>query len=80
MSGGERLQGVLPTRMALTALKQQHAGAKRGHLLLKRKSDALNMRFRDILSRIVQSKESMGEVLSAASFSWAEAKCAAPCV
>lgn len=43
---------VFPTRMALTTFKLKGVGAKKGYDLLKKKSDALAMRFRAILRQI----------------------------
>lgn len=37
--------------------------AAAGHSLLKKKADALNMRFRQILRKIVETKEEMGKVM-----------------
>jgi V-type H+-transporting ATPase subunit D len=51
--------------------------AKQGHGLLKKKSDALTVRFRAILSKIIDTKEKMGIQMKAASFSLAEAQYAA---
>ena len=39
-------QQVAPTRMALTVYKAKLVGAKKGYELLKKKSDALKVRFR----------------------------------
>lgn len=55
-------------------MKTRLKGAQKGHSLLKKKADALNLRFRDILKKIVQTKNTMGDVLREASFSLAEAK------
>jgi len=60
--------------MALTQMKSRLKGAQKGHSLLKKKSDALTMRFRAILKKIVETKTLMGEVMKEASFSLAEAK------
>jgi len=79
MSGsgtGARLS-VFPTRMTLTIMKAKLKGAIRGHSLLKKKSDALTLRFRSILSKIAECKESMGHNMKSASFSLAKAKWAA---
>lgn len=55
MSGGgkERL-AIFPTRMALTTMKNRLKGAQKGHSLLKKKADALSLRFRSLLKRIVE--------------------------
>uniref|UniRef100_A0AC35U224 DNA-directed DNA polymerase n=1 Tax=Rhabditophanes sp. KR3021 TaxID=114890 RepID=A0AC35U224_9BILA len=42
--------------------------------LLKKKADALNLRFRDILKKIVHNKILMGEVMKEAAFSLAKAR------
>ncbi|CAI4230743.1 unnamed protein product [Auanema sp. JU1783] len=75
MSGGGKDRiAVFPSRMAQTLMKARLKGAQKGHSLLKKKADALNMRFRDILRKIVDNKVLMGEVLKDAAFSLAEAK------
>ncbi|CAJ0578796.1 unnamed protein product, partial [Mesorhabditis spiculigera] len=75
MSGGGKDRiAVFPSRMAQTLMKARLKGAQKGHSLLKKKSDALNMRFRDILRKIVENKVLMGEVMKDAAFSLAEAK------
>jgi len=76
MSGKNRLP-IFPTRMALTIMKAKLKGAVTGHSLLKKKSDALTMRFRAILSKIVENKQLMGNTMREASFSLAAAKYAA---
>eukprot|EP00824_Muranothrix_gubernata_P016148 TRINITY_DN335_c0_g1_i1.p1 TRINITY_DN335_c0_g1~~TRINITY_DN335_c0_g1_i1.p1 ORF type:complete len:263 (-),score=69.62 TRINITY_DN335_c0_g1_i1:35-784(-) len=76
MSGQNRLN-ILPSRMMLTTMKAKVNGARRGHNLLKKKSDALTLRFRAILAKIVESKELMGQYLKTSLFSLAEAKYAA---
>ncbi len=48
-----------------------------GYELLKKKSDALTFRFRDITRRIRDAKDEMGEVSRAAAFSLSEAVWAA---
>jgi len=55
-------------------MKGRLKGAQKGHSLLKRKADALNMRFRQILGKIIENKVLMGEVMKQAAFSLAEAK------
>ncbi|RZF35580.1 hypothetical protein LSTR_LSTR005108 [Laodelphax striatellus] len=73
MSGKEKL-AIFPSRGAQTLMKSRLVGAQRGHSLLKKKADALQMRFRMILSKIITTKSLMGEVMKEAAFSLAEAK------
>ncbi|KAL6053155.1 V-type proton ATPase subunit D [Balamuthia mandrillaris] len=70
----EKRLNVFPTRMALQMLKGKLKGAKTGHDLLKKKADALVMRFRAILKEIIKNKEIMGEEMRKAHFSLASAK------
>jgi V-type H+-transporting ATPase subunit D len=72
MSGKDRLN-VFPSRAAMTMMKGRLKGAQKGHSLLKRKADALMLRFRQILTKIIEAKTTMGEVMKEASFSLAEA-------
>ncbi|EFP09091.1 hypothetical protein GCK72_009442 [Caenorhabditis remanei] len=72
--GGKDRIAVFPSRMAQTLMKTRLKGAQKGHSLLKKKADALNLRFRDILKKIVENKVLMGEVMKEAAFSLAEAK------
>jgi len=58
-------------------MKSKLKAAVRGHSLLKKKSDALTLRFRAILTKIANSKESTGVQIKTASFSLAQAKWAA---
>eukprot|EP01104_Vermistella_antarctica_P006970 TRINITY_DN17688_c0_g1_i1.p1 TRINITY_DN17688_c0_g1~~TRINITY_DN17688_c0_g1_i1.p1 ORF type:complete len:271 (-),score=83.19 TRINITY_DN17688_c0_g1_i1:210-983(-) len=76
MSGKARLN-IFPTRMALTGLKQKLVAATKGHKLLKKKSDALTLRFRAILKKIIENKENLGTTMKEASFSMASVKYAA---
>ncbi|XP_037498285.1 V-type proton ATPase subunit D [Rhipicephalus sanguineus] len=73
MSGKDRI-AVFPSRMAMTLMRGRLKGAQKGHNLLKKKADALQMRFRAILKKIVETKSLMGEVMKEAAFSLAEAK------
>ncbi|KAI9227426.1 MAG: D subunit of V-type ATPase [Piptocephalis tieghemiana] len=68
---GPRLN-IFPTRMALTTVKLKLKGAQTGHSLLKRKSEALTKRFRDVTRKIADAKMKMGKVMQTASFSLAE--------
>ncbi|KAG9336078.1 hypothetical protein JZ751_002425 [Albula glossodonta] len=76
MSGKDRIE-VFPSRMAQTIMKARLKGAQTGRNLLKKKADALSMRFRLILRKIIETKTLMGEVMREAAFSLAEAKFAA---
>ncbi|PVU94185.1 hypothetical protein BB561_002762 [Smittium simulii] len=63
---------VFPTRMNLTVTKTRLKGAQTGYSLLKRKSEALSIRFIDIVKRIKEAKIKMGQVMNNASFSMAQ--------
>lgn len=65
---------VAPTVTMLATMKTRLTGASKGHALLKKKADALTMRFRQILKKIVETKTSMGDILKAAAFAQTEAK------
>ncbi|KPM08737.1 V-type proton ATPase subunit D-like protein [Sarcoptes scabiei] len=60
--------------MALAIMKGRLKGAQKGHSLLKKKADALQIRFRSILKKIIDTKNLMSQVMREASFSLAEAK------
>jgi len=53
-------------------MKAKLKGAQTGHDLLKRKSEALTKRFREITRRIDEAKRKMGRVMQIAAFSLAE--------
>ena len=74
MSGGKDRIAIFPSRMAMTIMKARLKGAQKGHSLLKKKADALTLRFRQILKKIIETKSLMGQVMKEASFSLAEAK------
>lgn len=65
---------VVPTVTVLAVMKARLQGATKGHALLKKKADALSMRFRQILKKIVQAKEEMGILLKSSFFSLAQAR------
>ncbi|CAK9827774.1 V-type proton ATPase subunit D 1 [Anthophora retusa] len=73
MSGKDKL-AIFPSRGAQMLMKSRLLGAQKGHGLLKKKADALQMRFRLILGKIIETKTLMGEVMKEAAFSLAEAK------
>ncbi|KAL8847162.1 MAG: hypothetical protein Q9221_007792 [Calogaya cf. arnoldii] len=68
---GDR-EPVFPTRQSLGLMKNKLKGAQTGHSLLKRKSEALTKRFREITRRIDEAKRKMGRVMQIAAFSLAE--------
>ncbi|KAL8912562.1 MAG: hypothetical protein Q9171_002426 [Xanthocarpia ochracea] len=68
---GDR-EAVFPTRQSLGLMKNKLKGAQTGHSLLKRKSEALTKRFREITRRIDEAKRKMGRVMQIAAFSLAE--------
>lgn len=73
MSGKDKIN-IFPSRGAQTLMKGRLQGAVKGHSLLKKKAEALQMRFRIILGKIVETKMLMGDVMKDAAFSLAEAK------
>jgi len=73
MSSSDKIN-IFPSRGAQTQMKARLAGAVKGHSLLKKKAEALQMRFRIILAKIVETKTLMGEIMKDAAFSLAEAK------
>lgn len=76
MSDKDRIS-VFPSRMALAQMKIRLKGAQKGHSLLKKKADALTLRFRQILGKIIETKNLMGEAMKEATFSLAQANFAA---
>ncbi|CUS15748.1 unnamed protein product [Tuber aestivum] len=72
MSGAGNREAVFATRQSLGVMKSKLKGAETGHSLLKRKSEALTKRFREITRRIDEAKRKMGRVMSIAAFSLAE--------
>jgi V-type H+-transporting ATPase subunit D len=54
-------KAILPSRMNLAVFKQKKVGAKKGFDLLKKKSDALKKSFREILTKILETKKRMGK-------------------
>ncbi|RKF61673.1 V-type proton ATPase subunit D [Erysiphe neolycopersici] len=72
MSGAQGREAVFATRQSLGLMKSKLKGAQIGHDLLKRKSEALTKRFREITRRIDEAKRKMGKVMQIAAFSLAE--------
>jgi V-type H+-transporting ATPase subunit D len=57
MSGSTNRYQVPPTVTVLTMMKGRLIGATKGHALLKKKADALTVRYRQILKEIVEAKQ-----------------------
>lgn len=68
---------VAPTRMALTTYKAKRVAAKKGYELLKKKADALKIRFQAMLREIQKTKMAMSTDASEAFFSLTQAQYAA---
>ncbi|KAH9067441.1 hypothetical protein Ae201684P_021598 [Aphanomyces euteiches] len=66
-----------PTRMNLTTFKAKRVAAKKGYDLLKKKADALKMRFQAMLREIQKTKLAMSQEASDAFFSLSQAQYAA---
>lgn len=73
---GARLT-VVPTVTVLAQIKTRLVGANKGHALLKKKADALTMRFRQLLKEILDCKTKMGDTMKASYFALTEVKYAA---
>jgi V-type H+-transporting ATPase subunit D len=74
MSGSTNRYTVPPTVTVLTVMKARLVGATKGHALLKKKADALTVRYRQLLREIVEAKNGMGDAMKGSFFSLAEAK------
>lgn len=70
MSGNR--EQVFPTRMTLGLMKTKLKGANQGYSLLKRKSEALTKRFRDITKRLMMLSKRWGELCKLLPFPLAE--------
>jgi V-type H+-transporting ATPase subunit D len=73
MSDKDKL-AVFPSRGAQMLIKNRLAGARKGHLLLKKKADALQMRHRQLLQKIINAKKQVATVLKDGAFALAESK------
>ncbi|KAH7815107.1 putative V-type proton ATPase subunit D [Monocercomonoides exilis] len=67
-------ENIVPTRMVLQAQQAKMVAAKRGHELLKKKSDALSVKFRDILGKILDAKNELVTLVNEALFSTSHMK------
>jgi len=64
---------AFPSRMSLQQFKLRTKGARKGHSLLKRKSDALKAKVNACLKEIYDVKNQMNEIMSTANFSHTQA-------
>ena len=64
---------AFPSRMSLQQFKIRTKGARKGHSLLKRKSDALKARLRACVKEIYSVKIQMNEIMKNATFSHTKA-------
>lgn len=71
VSNDQRLP-VFPTRMNLGLMKTRLKSAEKGHLLLKRKSDALMKRHKETMSLLEGKKTEIGKIMHDALYSIAE--------
>ncbi|KAG4304264.1 hypothetical protein PORY_002239 [Pneumocystis oryctolagi] len=72
MSDNNQRENVFPTRQSLGLMKMKLKGATTGHLLLKRKSEALTKQFRTIVKLINDKKAEMNNIMQQAAFSLSE--------
>ena len=63
--------------MNLAIFKQKKIGARKGYDLLKKKSDALKKKFREIMTKILETKKRIGKDYGECLFALAEANFAA---
>lgn len=71
------MSGVPPTRMNQQVYKLKKKAAESGHRLLKKKADALKVKFRDYAKAIAETKSTMAADSSSAFFSLTQAEYAA---
>ncbi|GFY41988.1 v-type proton ATPase subunit D 1 [Trichonephila inaurata madagascariensis] len=73
-STGQDIFPVFPTPMHHQLMKVKLKIAQKGHDILKRKSEVLEMRFRKVGKEIIKIKRLMGDIFKEASFLLAEAR------
>lgn len=65
---------ALPSRMSLIAFKQRLTGAEKGHSLLKKKADALALRYRMVMSDLYKAKLEVADQIKGAYFTVTQAQ------
>lgn len=73
MAGRDKY-AVLPSIGTKTAFEGRLNSARKGHMMLKRKADALEMRFRSIHCKIVENRYLMTDIMKEAAIALARAK------
>lgn len=77
MSDSQNRYPALPSRMMLAQFKTRLKGAKTGYSLLRKKADALQLRYRSLLRELKICKEALIVDIKAAIFKLTEARYAA---
>jgi V-type H+-transporting ATPase subunit D len=65
---------ALPSRMSLIAFKTRLKGAQKGHSLLKKKADALSLRYRAVMGELRTAKLEMADQIKGAYFTITQAQ------
>lgn len=65
---------ALPSRMSLITFKQRLTGAEKGHSLLKKKADALALRYRMIMSELYKAKMEAADQIKGSYFTITQAQ------
>ncbi|GFU06716.1 v-type proton ATPase subunit D [Nephila pilipes] len=73
-NSGQDIFPVFPTAMHMQVMKAKLKIAQKGHEILKRKVEVLEMRFRKVGKEIIKIKRLMGDVFKEATFLLAEAR------
>eukprot|EP01013_Petalomonas_cantuscygni_P010131 TRINITY_DN23121_c0_g1_i1.p2 TRINITY_DN23121_c0_g1~~TRINITY_DN23121_c0_g1_i1.p2 ORF type:complete len:248 (+),score=65.91 TRINITY_DN23121_c0_g1_i1:108-851(+) len=74
MGDSQNRYPALPSRMSLATFKSRLKGAKTGHSLLRKKADALQLKFRSLLKELKRSKELLVADFKGAHFALAQAR------
>lgn len=65
---------ALPSRMSLIAFKTRLKGAQKGHSLLKKKADALSLRYRSVMGELHAAKLEMADQIKGSYFTITQAQ------